>query len=467
MKKDNGEYRQVSVWYALSVLIAILILVVGGNKIIDAPIEAMFLVSWLIVYPACMRLGYTYQEINESVMESCRDSLGAFMILMSVGAVISTWMAAGTVPVAIYYGLSFVDSRNFLLVTFLLNSCVGLLSGTSWGTMGTIGVAMFTVGTSLGIPSGMTVGAIVSAACMGNFISPMGDSSNIVCASCRIDLNFHCKKFSKIVFPTMVISCAYYYYLGVNLSNNSFETAIANDVRYMLSQHFEMGFIPFAPIVLLLIFLVSKQPAMLSMLVSAISALVIAVVYQGTEINNTMDVFWCGYAIETGNLLLDAALNRGGVRSMLDAGCILLFASGVIGAFKRVKILDAIVTPLVKRVKSTAQLITTTQLISFAGSLVGTATFALLMVGSLMLPTYKKFNLHPVNLSIAVCATSVPLTMLIPWNISCVYVVTLFDVDVCSFAPHAVLAYLVPVAIFLCAVLRLGVLSVEDAPEFS
>jgi len=131
MKKDNGEYRQVSVWYALSVLIAILILVVGGNKIIDAPIEAMFLVSWLIVYPACMRLGYTYQEINESVMESCRDSLGAFMILMSVGAVISTWMAAGTVPAAIYYGLSFVDSRNFLLVTFLLNSCIGLLSGTS------------------------------------------------------------------------------------------------------------------------------------------------------------------------------------------------------------------------------------------------------------------------------------------------------------------------------------------------
>lgn len=448
-KETDSKKRYPGILYASIVLAGVLVLIIGAKQLIDAPVEAMFLISWLFVYPACMRLGYSYQEINESVMESCRNSIGAFMILVAVGAVISTWMAAGTVPAAIYYGLSFVNPRNFLLVTFLLCGCVGFLSGTSWGTMGTIGMAMFTVGTSLGISKGMTVGAIVSAACIGNFISPMGDPPNIVCSACGIELTLHCKKFSRIVLPIMAASALFYYWLGVNLSSNGTESAIAGHVRNVLSQYFKMGSIPFVPVVILLVFLIFKQAAMLSMLTSALSALVIAVLYQGTEINNSMKILWSGYVVETGDQLLNATLNRGGVRSMLDACCILLFASGVIGAFKKAKILDAIVAPMVKRVKNITHLVFLTQLVSFVGSLVGTATFALLMVGPLMLPAYKKFKLHPVNLSMVICATSVPLTMLIPWNISYIYIVALFNVDLFSFAPYAVLAYLVPIAVLI------------------
>lgn len=460
------EHKSPSIFYAAGVLIGILGLILGGHLFLRAPVEAMFLVSWLIVYPACMKLDYTYQEINESAMASCRNGLGAIMILMAVGPVISTWIASGTVPALIYYGLEFINPRNFLLATFWLNSCVALLSGTSWGTMGTIGVAMFTVGSSLGVPGEMTVGAIVSAACVGSFISPMGGPPNIISSACGIDLMIHCRKLSRIVFPAMIGASLFYYYLGAHILGNEFESNAAAHIRKILFQEFRMGIPSLVPITFLLTLLLLRRPAMLSMLASSISALVIAVLCQGTDIYDAMNIFWSGYTIETGDLLLDAALSRGGVRSMLDASCIVLFASGIIGALGKTNILNVIVIPMLKRVKSATQLVAVSQIIAVAGSLVGTYTFAMLIAGSLMLPAYKKFKLHPVNLSMTVCATSIPTTMLVPWNASCIYIVTLFGIELHSFAPYALLAYLVPAMTFCCAALKIGAVYAENGVEY-
>lgn len=455
---DHGKHRKPSTPYAVMVLVSALTIVLGSNIILSAPIQPMFLIAWLFVFPACMRLGYSFQEIDDGVMESIKKGMGAVLIIMVVGAMIATWIAAGTVPMIIYYGLQIISPRIFLLATFILCSLVSLACGTSWGTMGTAGIAMFAVGESMGVPAGMTVGAIVSGSYLGDMVSPMSDSTNVVSAAVGADLITHCKQLAYIAAPISIITGIVYFVMGFRFANVDFDNSYVLDVGNALLGEFKMGFPAFIPMILLLVLLFLKKPAMLSMVTSALVACVVAVLYQSIPYDKAILIFWTGFKINSGHVFLDTLLNRGGVQSMFSTACMMIFAFGMIGAFNTVGILEAVVEPLTKRVKSVAQLTASSQIICIVGNMMGTNTFSLLMTGTLMLPAYREQKLHPTNLSKAINATSTVFCPLIPWNASGIYVVGLFGVSTLSFAPYAIYSYLMPIAAFLFALFKIGII---------
>ena len=154
-------------------------------------------------------------------MEYCKKGLSSIIILLAVGAIIGTWIACGAVPTVIYFGLSVISPKVFLLTTFVLCSCVSLACGTSWGTLGTAGIAMFAIGESMGIPAPMTVGAIVSGSYFGDMVSPMSDSTNVAAAAVDTDLITHCKELVRIVIPMFLVSCIIYYVMGIQFAKVS------------------------------------------------------------------------------------------------------------------------------------------------------------------------------------------------------------------------------------------------------
>ncbi|AVQ28062.1 Na+/H+ antiporter NhaC [Fusobacterium ulcerans] len=443
--------------YAVFVLFTILFIALGANILLKAPIQPMFLIVWLFIYPACMRLGYSFKEIDDGVMESCKKGLGAVLILMAVGAIISTWIAAGTVPAIIYYGLKLISPKMFLLATFLLCSFVSIACGTSWGTMGTAGIAMFAIGESLGIPTGMTIGAIISGSYLGDMISPMSDSTNVAAAAAGTDLITHCKELLYLAFPVSVVTGIIYYILGLKFAVDNFDDSYIVHVSSLLTSNFKTGLIAFIPMIFLLLLLFFKKPAMLSMVASSLVAGLIAVLYQGMPLKNMIPVFWAGFKINSGEVFLDTLLNRGGVQSMFSSACMMLFAFGMIGALNVVGILDALVNPIVKKIKTVTQLTGISQLISIIGNTMGTNTFSLLMTGSLLAPVYKKFNLDPTNLSKAINSTSTVICPFIPWNASGIFVLGLFGGSVTDFIPYAFYSYLMPITAFMAVVFRLKV----------
>ena len=457
MFKKGVAHKKPSTCYAASVLIIVLAIVLGANYRFDAPIQPMFLIAWLFVYPACMSLGYTLKEIDDGVMESCKKGFGAVLIMMAVGAIISTWIAAGTVPAIIYYGLQIISPKVFLLTTFVLCSMVSLACGTSWGTMGTAGIAMYAVGASLGIPAPLTVGAIVSGSYLGDMVSPMSDSTNVVAAAVGMDLITHCKQLAYIAAPVSIITAALYYIIGLRFSVDTFDNSYIIEVSSAIAAQFNLGFAVFLPMIFLLILLMSNKPAMLSMVASALLGCFIAVLYQDLPSTSAIQVFWTGFKISTGNTFIDTLLNRGGVQSMFAPACLMFYAFGMIGAFNTVGILDAIVEPIVRRVRTVIQLTAASQFISIIGNMLGTNTFSLLMTGTLMSPVYAKHGLHPTNLSKAINATSTVFCPLIPWNASGIYVVALFGISTASFAPYAFYSYIMPIAAFLFVVFGLKV----------
>jgi NhaC family Na+:H+ antiporter len=443
--------------YAIASLIGVLVIILGFNQVLKAPIHCMFFVVWLFVIPVCMHLGYSYNEINDSMMESCKNGLSPILLLLAVGAIISTWIACGAVPGIIYFGLQIIKPEIFLLATFILCGMVSLASGTSWATAGTAGIAMYAIGESLSIPAGMTVGAIISGAFLGDMLSPMSDSTNVAAASVEIELITHCKQLVRVVIPTALISAVIYYFLGLQFATDTFDNSYILAICNSLEKHFSMGFIAFVPVVVLLSLLIFKWPTIPSMLISALAGAATAVLYQGVPYQKIMLFFWKGYSISTGEKFLDNLLNRGGITSMFTTGAMMLFAFGMIGAFSKTGILDAIIEPVVKKINSVVKLDFVAQLIATIGNMMGTNTFALLMTGSLMGPVYKKFGLHPVNCSKTINATSTVIAPLIPWNISSMYVAGLFGVNAFVFAPYSFICYITPIVAFVMVVLNIDV----------
>lgn len=201
----------------------------------------------------------------------------------------------------------------------------------------------------------------------------------------------------------------------------------------------------------------TKKPAMLSMIASALLGCFVAVLYQELPSTSAIQVFWTGFKSSTGNSFIDTLLNRGGIQSMFGPACLMFYAFGMIGAFNTVGILNAIIEPIVRKIKTVVQLTAASQVISIIGNMMGTNTFSLLMTGSLMAPVYSEFELHPTNLSKAINATSTVFCPLIPWNASGIYVVALFGVGTMSFAPYAFYSYLMPIAAFLFVVFGLRI----------
>ena len=443
MRSDRPR-RPPSFWYALAVLSGVLAVVLGGYYFLNAGLEVMFLFSWLLVFPACMHLGYSYAELEQGALEYIKKGMSAALLSLVVGGTISTWTAAGTVPSIIYFGLRYIKPHTFLAAAFLLSLALSLACGTAWGTLGTVGIAMFAVGESFHIPPALMVGAIFSGAFLGETCTPMAATANVSAAVCGVPTMEHCKKAAGLALPSAVIASGLYFLLGQNFAADSLsETSVAG-LCGQLTDHFQIRPICFLPMLVMLLLILCKIPALFSMLISVLTACAVAVLVQGAEIQSIASVFWSGASVPGDSEFLQALLSRGGVRSMVNTVCTMIFTFGMIGAFNTVGMMEAIIAPVTSRAHSPARLTAATQLVAVVGNMLGTNTFSILMTGSLMASAYDRGGLERHSLSRDITATSTVLCPLIPWNVSGLYIAGLFGVSSLQAAPFAFCAFLTP-----------------------
>lgn len=266
----------------------------------NVTMAAMFFICWLIVIPLCMRLGYTYQELYKAAIDNSSKALGSAFIIMAMGGMISAMIACGAVPTVVYYGLKFINPNIFLLCTFFVSFIYATITGSNWGTMGTVGVAFMLVGAGLGIPAGMTAGAVVSASCLGDGSSPVSDSPNLAAAVFEIDLFAYCKKLYKVVVPAVILNCVIYLILGLNHGGSVYDPSAVNQITTTLAATFKIDLFTLIPIVILLVLLIMQKPALTTLLFSALSAIAVAVVHQGVPVESALKIFWSGYSSSTG-----------------------------------------------------------------------------------------------------------------------------------------------------------------------
>ena len=205
---EETRHRESTLLYSLVALLCIVVFMACGYVFLSANFAILLFLGWLIAAAFAMGLGYKFTEIENLAYQSAQKGIGPAAIIMAVGLMIASFMAAGTVPTVLVVGLKSINPSIFLTVAFILCCITSLITGTSWGTIGTVGVAMIGVGAGLGADPAITAGAIVSGAYFGDKMSPLSDSTILASTMTGTELWTHIKNMLWTTLPGAILYSA-------------------------------------------------------------------------------------------------------------------------------------------------------------------------------------------------------------------------------------------------------------------
>ena len=443
---QTSNIRKPRFIYALMMLLSVVSIISVGILAFDVEIQMLMFISMFTLIPFMLGLGFEYKEVESSMFRSMSKALQSGLILLAVGMLIGTWMASGTVPTLIYYGISLISPRFFLVSALLFTSVVSLTTGTSWGAIGTAGIAMMGVGETLGVPMGITAGAVISGAYFGDKMSPLSDTTNLAPTVAGGTLFGHIRHMLWTTVPAYIITGIIFTIMGLKYSAESVNAESVSSLLSYLSGNFSIGFIPLIPIITLIVLMMMKKPALPVIFIAAVTGGVIAVFYQGFGFNETINTMYSGYQVDAGIPSDNSLLQRGGITSMLPLIALFLFALGLGGMLAESGVLETLIGSFAHKIKSTGVLVLVTILISYITLAIGGAIyFSTVMTGTLMKPIYERMNLKPENLSRILEDTATQAGALIPWTGAGIYTSATLGVPVAVYLPYTFLAFITPV----------------------
>lgn len=401
----------------------------------------MFL-AWLLINLFAIKLGYTYKDLEEIGTKQVGKSIQSVVIMLAVGMLISSWIVAGTVPSIIYYGLKIISPKFYLVTTLIICAIVSMFTGTSWGTIGTVGVALLGIGISMGINPGMIAGALISGSWFGDKLSPLSDTTNFQSGIMGVPLMTHVKHMLYTTVPAFTISIILFLILGHNLNANV-DMSVISDVGNKLKAFYKINPITLIPLIVVVILLIKQRPASQSILIGSVLGMILAVLYQKFDITLVLKSALTGFKFDFHDPFLNTLLNRGGMDCMTRTVQALIFTTAIGGMMREMGILKVIIEPVGKKLKSTFSLVFSAMFVAYISiALTGSHMFASIMVQSTMLDLFKKKKLKPENVSRITedcCTLGVTL---IPYGVTAMFVVDTLGIPFHVFVPFIFFCYI-------------------------
>lgn len=451
--KKEREVREPSLIFSLVTFICVIAVMIIGMKGLGGSLCMVLLVAWFVIFIAGWILGYKFTDMEKMAYKSIGGGLGPIMIVMVVGVMVGTWILSGTIPSLIYFGIKVISPNFFYITTFILCAIMSLCCGTSWGTIGSAGLALIGVCQAMDLNMGCAAAAIVTGAYFGDKLSPLSDTTNLAASISKGTTMNHVKHMMWTTVPSFVISAILYLIIGLKDAGQTLDADRIRTITDGLQANFHISLLPLLPALLVLILLLLNMPSIPSLASATGLAAVIAIFYQGSNLKEVFTVFYSGYSSETGIAEIDAILNRGGLNSMWSTMGVFVFALGLAGMLSQTGILGRILEPLQKRANTPRRLIFLTMIVSYVANAIGASLlFAISITGALMEPMYEEQKLRPENLSRTLEDTATMSAALIPWNTGAIYAVGTLGVAVGSYAPFCFLFFLAPVFTIIYAV---------------
>lgn len=361
--------------------------------------------------------GYRWKDIEGGAFHVLHVAMPSIATLIIVGMLVGTWLASGTVPLLIHVGLELIDPSWFLAATMLMCSLISLSIGSSWTTVGTIGLALIGIGNAFGVPIYWTAGAVVSGAFFGDKISPLSDTTNLAPAVTETNIFEHIRNMLPTTIPAMLIALVIYYVVGGSTETSGDSLARIAAIQEGLSANFDFGFwqaLPLLVVIVMAFLRISPIPALFT---GAVLGGVVAVLDQGAGIHDALTFAHAGYSIDTGDDALNSLLNRGGVTSMTWVVTLMMFALAFGGALERTRCLESVVAAIMQVITRFRGLQTSAILTSIATNIVsGDVYLSIALPGRMYKPAYDKLGYSRLNLSRAIEEGGTLVSPLVPWN---------------------------------------------------
>jgi len=399
------------------------------------------------------KAGAGWQEIQQETGRQIADALPAILILLTIGALIGSWMFSGTIPMMVVLGIDLIDPRFMVLTAFVATAVMSLISGTSWGSAGTIGVALMGAAQAMGLPLAPVAGAVVSGAYFGDKLSPLSDMTNIAAIGAGADLYDHIRCMLWTSLPAAAIAVVTFAGLGLaGVSSGTLASSDAALIKSELVGVFDLGPLAALPLLVALVGIALRKPPALVILASSVLALIVGIFGQGFSFVGAVASFVDGFSAAA-NLTgaeftpsVENLLNRGGLMSMSGTLLFIIAAFLLAAGMKVSGAIDRLLNALLDLVQSVVSLVAATMA---AGAIMVAMTshggVTALIVGGLFRRPFAERDLEPQYLSRTIEDSVTVTEPLMPWTVSGVFMASTLGVPTLALAPWAVFCWLGPV----------------------
>ena len=445
--KKEARFIHALITIVLMVVFMFVCLVVLRSNVLVPLIFGCMAAGCVSVY-----LGYTWEEILDGMVDGITPSLEAILILLLIGMLAGTWIACGTVPSILYYGLRLVTPTVFLPSCMLVCLITAFIIG-SWGTVGTMGIAFMGMGLTLGLPAPAVAGAIVSGAYMGEVISPLSDATNLTGAVVGENVFSVVRRVLPAAVTAGLLALILYALIGLRLSAGTDKQAVAESLAMLsrsLKSQFHISPLALLPLLIMVLCILIRLPAIPSMLLGSIAGMIQAVFLQHTPAADVMKYAAYGYISSTGNDMVDSLLSAGGIQSMLTTISIILIAMAFGGIMKRSGQMKALVHPLQSWLRSDGILGAAAVFTCiFMNMILPDQYLGISLPGQMYAQAYRDRGLSKASLGAAVLGGGAVTSPLIPWNSCGFYCMSILAVSPAVYGRFALYGLLLPVITIL------------------
>lgn len=387
----------------------------------------------------------TIDSIVNVSIEYSKKSKIVLIVFMFVGALTASWLASGTIPGIIYYGIKFINPNLFIFFSFLITSIVAFFLGSSFGAASTIGVALMAIARSGNIDVNIVGATIISGIYFGDRWSPLSSSANLVASLTGIDIYTNLKNMIKSMIIPYILTSIFYIFLSKNYVLNTSESnllVLLEDVY-----NIDVRFI-FIPVISIIIFSLLRINVRKSMAVSIILASIVAIFVQGENILKIFEYLLLGFYKFNGTSL-ETIIKGGGVKSMLNASALIIVSCSLVGVFEQLNILNYIKSKI-QNVKTRGELFKNTVLVSIITGIVGAnQTIAVIMTEQIIESVYDDKKIERKDLAKDIENTAIVLPAITPTNIACYVPCTMLGISNVQFIPFAVYIWLIPLCTYI------------------
>lgn len=467
--EKKREIRQPTFAESVFAFLLMFFFVLVGYLIMGMRIELMMVAAAAGAGVMAWRLGYTWSDLEGAISQRIVSATPAILIIWVIGIVIATFIFSGSIPMMIYYGIQLVNPKYLLISAFLMCLIFSVVTGTSWGSAGTVGVAFMSISEGLGIPLHITAGAVISGAVFGDKMSPLSETTNLAAATAGANLYDHIKSMMWTTIPAGLITFVFFLIVGNVIGTGGGGSSSSIQMLDGLDSIFNWNLLLILPLVIILIGAILKKPPVPTMLLGALSAVILGVVFQGFTLQNGTNAAFSGFnvsmipgaaegSISDGVMTL---LNRGGIMSMVSVVIIIYCGYAYTAIVSKAGFLETALNPLYSRVQKRGPLMVTTLFMELLILLVSGTSYAVaILIPEMFKKAFLKAGMPPKVLSRSIEDVGTMMAPFIPWGTSgAFYIATLGVAPFGSggYAIWTVLSYTTPLIAIILAFTGVGI----------
>lgn len=452
--KTKKEFKFIHALIPIIALVAIIVygLIIQPQFISDGetlPLEMIFIGASAVSIMLLFYLGYSWSEIQDSMVLKLKSGLPAIFVLFCIGLVIGSWIISGTIPMLIYQGIKIIDPKVIYLVAFVVPGIFSILTGTSWGSTGTIGVVIIGIAALIDANLAITAGAIVGGAYFGDKMSPLSDTTNIAALSAEVDLYEHIRSMMNTTVPAAILAAIAYTVLGFVYAPSVIEIAADPQITETLTaleSIYNFNILLLVPPAIVLYGAVAKKPTVPVLVTSSAVACLIGATMQNFAIADIFQTMNKGFNVEMITWVenvpenLVTLLSRGGLYQLIDAITVCMIVFVFIGTLDVTDSLKIVVDRSTGFIRKRSQTILATLFsTALCNSLTSNQFATSFIIGGAFKSKFDDMKIPRKVLSRCIEDAGTMWESMIPWSTTGIFMATTLGIPVLEYAPWQLL----------------------------